>query len=102
MKALSVISFAVQTAITTGKSFVAINAITAGGSNRISAAFPTLDEDALETLVEDEFVIIEFNEADHAMGCFEQIIADLKAESTLVAGEVYFMTPDSRQGFTIG
>ncbi len=85
-----------------GQPKILIQAQTDGSALRLSSAFPALDGEAVGTLLDDGFVVIELSDKDDATTMFGRLGADLMAESTLVSGCVKMFIDGSPTEFEIG
>jgi hypothetical protein len=92
MMSLSVVALASFAAISTNSTFVVIEAQSDGSSTRLSDAFPSLDDEALDTLCEEGFVILPFNGYNESRVQLERINHDLEQRSTLVSATITQIT----------
>lgn len=96
MKSLSIIALAVFAATSTGQSFIVVEARTDGSASRIPDAFPSLDEQAIDTLHDDTFVVLPFDDRGAANAAFARIGEDLERENTLIEARVTLVYGDGR------
>jgi len=88
MNSLSVVGLAILASTMSGRAMIVIEALSEGGSHRLGAAFPSLDEKALNTLTDDGFVILPFDSTRETHDQFDYILHNLESESTLVTATV--------------
>ena len=55
----------------------------------------------MNTLMDEEMLVLEFASVETAQESFDEIVADLKSESTLIEGEVYLLTPTTQDSYKI-
>lgn len=92
MKAASINEFVIQAAASLGMNVVFIRTNCDGSSMRMSNAFPSLEPKGIDSLLDDGFVALHFDDEVSAQTIYDQIVADIEIESTLVTGEVNLIT----------
>lgn len=94
MKTTSINEFAIQAATSLGLNIVFLRALTDGSSIRMNSAFPSLEEDAIDNMLNDGFAALHFDDEATARAAYDQIVADVENESTLISGEINLVTKD--------
>ena len=101
MASFSMLDFAIKTARATNTPIIFIDATNNGSALRYRDAFPSIDDDGMNTLMDEEMLVLEFASVETAQESFDEIVADLKSESTLIEGEVYHLTPTTQDSYKI-
>ncbi len=88
MQSFSVLAIATLAATTLGRAMTVVEAHSDGSTRRLCDAFPSLDEEAVSTLIDDGFVVIAAGDGETARLQFDRILHDLQQESTLVTATI--------------
>lgn len=94
MKTASINEFAIQAATSLGMNMVFIRTNCDGSSMRMSNAFPSLESKGIDSLLNDGFAAFHFDDEASARAAYNQIVADVENESTLVSGEINLVTKE--------
>lgn len=91
MQSFSVLAIATLAATTLGRGMTVVEAHSDGSTRRFCEAFPSLDEEAVSTLIDDGFVVIAADDGETPRFQFARILHDLQQENTLVTATISYI-----------
>lgn len=97
----SILTLVTRNVVSTGIPAILINASSHGNAGRIAAAFPSLPEEAHESIVDDGVCVLEFEDGTGAREAFSRLCQDILDESGCVEGTVSLVTADGSTVFQI-